>query len=111
MSIRPRRSRHHHNSARFVPDNKRPSAAPTGIDLTRLSAEEPRGNADPGRTQENDNIERVKCPKVLIEDLDFVNRLERFGQAADWAPPLRNQKFADSPLEGDGFELSLPRSP
>ena len=36
----------------------------------------------------------------MIEDLDFVNRLERFGQAADGAPPLRNQKFADSPLEG-----------
>jgi hypothetical protein len=26
-------------------------------------------------------------------------RLERFGQAADGAPPLRNQKFADSPVE------------
>jgi hypothetical protein len=24
------------------------------------------------------------------------------------APPLRNQKFADSPLEGDGFELLVP---
>ena len=46
------------------------------------------------------NIERVRRPKALIENLDFVNPLERFGQAADWAPPLRNQKFADSPLEG-----------
>jgi hypothetical protein len=68
----------------------------------------PRGNADPGRTQKNDNIERVKSPKALIEDLDFVNRLERFGQAADRAPPLRNQKFADSPLEVTGFEPSVP---
>ena len=25
------------------------------------------------------------------------------------APPLRNQKFADSPLERDGFELLVPR--
>ena len=23
------------------------------------------------------------------------------------APPLRNQKFADSPVEGDGFELPV----
>ena len=23
--------------------------------------------------------------------------------------PARNRKFADSPLEGDGFELSVPR--
>jgi hypothetical protein len=30
-------------------------------------------------------------------------------KAADGAPPLRNQKFADSPLEGGGFELSVPR--
>jgi hypothetical protein len=34
----PRRNRDHHNSARLVPDIKR--AAPTGIDLTRLSAED-----------------------------------------------------------------------
>ena len=27
----------------------------------------------------------------------------------DGAPPLRNQKFADSPVEGDGFELPVPR--
>ena len=67
----------------------------------------PRGNADPGRTQKNDNIERVKRPKALIENLDFVNPLERFGQAADRAPPLRNQKVADSPLEGTGFELPV----
>jgi hypothetical protein len=26
------------------------------------------------------------------------------------APPIRNQKFADSPVEGDGFELPVPRS-
>jgi hypothetical protein len=26
-----------------------------------------------------------------------------------WVPPLRNRKFADSPLEGGGFELSVPR--
>ena len=45
------------------------------------------------------NIGRVKRPKALIENLDFVNPLERFGQAADRAPPLRNHKFADSPLE------------
>jgi hypothetical protein len=25
------------------------------------------------------------------------------------APPLGNQKFADSPVEGDGFEPSVPR--
>jgi len=25
------------------------------------------------------------------------------------APPLRNQKFADSSVEGDGFELQVPR--
>jgi hypothetical protein len=25
------------------------------------------------------------------------------------APPLRNRKFADSPLEGNGFEISVPR--
>src|SRR6202011_2611548 len=29
--------------------------------------------------------------RALIEDLDFVNRLERFGQAADGASQLRNQ--------------------
>ena len=29
----------------------------------------------------------------------------RFGQAADGAPSLRNRKFADSLLEGIGFEL------
>src|ERR1700746_3569599 len=29
--------------------------------------------------------------------------------AAVGAPPLRNQKFADSPLEGKGFELAVPR--
>ena len=28
--------------------------------------------------------------------------------AAVGAPPLRNQKFADSPLEGGGFELVVP---
>jgi hypothetical protein len=27
---------------------------------------------------------------------------------ADLAPPLRNRWFADSPLEGDGFEPSVP---
>ena len=78
-------------------------ASPFRVAAYRLDAPQrrgPRGNADPGRTQKNDNIERVKSPKALIEDLDFVNRLERFGQAADRAPPLRNQKFADSPLEG-----------
>ena len=26
-----------------------------------------------------------------IEDLDFINRLERFGRAADGAPPLRSK--------------------
>ena len=26
-----------------------------------------------------------------------------------WAQPLRNRWFADSPLEGDGFEPSVPR--
>ena len=40
MSVRLRRNRHHHNSARLVPDINRPSVAPTGIDLTRLSAED-----------------------------------------------------------------------
>src|SRR5215472_3036018 len=25
------------------------------------------------------------------------------------SPPLRNRKFADSPLEGSGFEISVPR--
>ena len=25
-----------------------------------------------------------------------------------WAPSLRNRCFADSPLEGDGFGLSVP---
>ena len=39
-----------------------------------------------------------------VENLIFLIS-ERFGQAADWAPQLRNQKFADSPLEGTGFEL------
>jgi hypothetical protein len=38
----------------------------------------------------------------LIEDLDFVS-----ARAAAGAPPLRNQKFADSPLEGGGFELPV----
>jgi hypothetical protein len=28
---------------------------------------------------------------------------------ADLAPPLRNRWFADSPLEGSGFELLVPR--
>src|SRR6516165_11512211 len=28
---------------------------------------------------------------------------------ADRAPPLRNQKFVDSPVEGNGFELPVPR--
>jgi len=27
----------------------------------------------------------------------------------DLAPPLRNRWFADSPLEGNGFEISVPR--
>ena len=40
----------------------------------------PSGNADSGRTQENDNIERLKRPVTLMEDLDFVTRLERSGQ-------------------------------
>lgn len=44
-----------------------------------------------------------------IEDLDFINRLERFGRAGDGAPPLRNEKFADSALEIAGFEPSVPR--
>jgi len=44
-----------------------------------------------------------------MEDLDFVTRLERSGQTADAAPPLRNRKFVDSLLEGSGFELSVPR--
>jgi hypothetical protein len=80
-----------------------PGAWETGMPEARRTVIADRG------TQENDNIERVKRPKALIEDLDFVNRLERFRQAADGAPPLRNQKFADSPLEGAGFEPSVPR--
>ena len=31
------------------------------------------------------------------------------GYGAYWAPTLRNRKFADSPLEGNGFETSVPR--
>jgi hypothetical protein len=27
----------------------------------------------------------------------------------EWAAPLRNRWFADSPLEGSGFEPSVPR--
>jgi len=49
----------------------------------------PSGNADSGRTQENDNIERLKRPVTLMEDLDFVTRLERSGQTADAAEPVR----------------------
>ncbi len=33
----------------------------------------------PGRTQENDNIERVKRLITSMEDLDFVTRFERSG--------------------------------
>jgi hypothetical protein len=36
----PRRTRDHRNSARLAPDIRRSSSAPTGIDLTRLSAED-----------------------------------------------------------------------
>jgi hypothetical protein len=50
-----------------------------------------------------------KTTRTLIEDLlDFVNRLEPLGQAADGAPPVRNQNSADSPLEEIGFEPSVP---
>jgi hypothetical protein len=28
----------------------------------------------------------------------------------EWAAPLRNRWFADSPLEGGGFELPVPRA-
>ena len=50
-----------------------------------------------------------KTGSPLAEEGKPVNRLERFGRAADGVPPLRNQKFADSPLEEDGFEPSVPR--
>ena len=40
-----------------------------------------------------------KTGSPLAEEGKPVNRLERFGRAADGVPPLRNQKFADSPLE------------
>ena len=49
-----------------------------------------------------------KTGSPLAEEGKPVNRLERFGRAADGVPPLRNQKFADSPLEEDGFELMVP---
>ena len=52
----------------------------------RLDASQRR---DPGRTQENDNIERLKRSITLMEDLDFVTRLERSGQTADEAEPVR----------------------
>ena len=40
----------------------------------------------------------------MIGDACF--RRARWG---DLAPPLRNRWFADSPLEGTGFELPVPR--
>src|SRR6516164_1525985 len=50
----------------------------------------------------------VPRAQTLAEEGKPVNRLERFGRAADGVPPLRNQKFADLPLEGNGFEPSVP---
>ena len=52
--------------------------------------------------------ERLPCRKRLVgrgaDKRDRGPRLRksarRFGQAANGAPPLRNQKFADSPLKG-----------
>ena len=42
-----------------------------------------------------------------MEDLEFVNRPERFGQRGS-VRPHRERYFADSSLEGAGFELSVP---
>ena len=45
-----------------------------------------------------------RCSQVREAVISFPNHSALLG-----APPLRNQKFADSPVEGDGLELSVPR--
>src|SRR6516165_6096033 len=40
---------------------------------------------------------------------DVVQPLARRARCGNLAPPLRNRWFADSPLEGDGFELPVRR--
>jgi hypothetical protein len=67
---------------------KRPSAASIGIDWTRLGVEDLQ---EMPILAENDNIERRKRLITLMEDLDFVTRLERSGQTADAAEPLRDR--------------------
>jgi hypothetical protein len=40
----------------------------------------------------------------------FAAQIAQLGYDDLGAPPLRNQKFADSPVEGNGFELPVPRA-
>src|SRR4029453_17082429 len=49
---------------------------------------------------ENDNTERLKRLITLMEDLDFVTRLERSGQTADAAEPFRKPYSAAARLPG-----------
>jgi hypothetical protein len=57
---------------------------------------------------------RAKCPASPTEAYVCVHAQGLLGEIsgprrgwADLAPPLRNRRFADSPLEGDGFEPSV----
>ena len=62
----------------------------------------PKGRVAARRAIASAAISSASCQPLLhresVENLIFLIS-ERFGQAADWAPQLRNQKFADSPLE------------
>ena len=48
----------------------------------------------------------VRCTRLRG---DLARFFSQFDPAARRSPPFRDRKFADSPLEGDGFEPSVPR--